>query len=114
MVPKPEWTFTSADLYSASEAVDTLDFPAISFQLRPKATDRFGEFTGAHVKEQMAIVFDDEIVSCATIIEKLPGQAQISGRFTEQQVKAMITVLRSGELPSKPALVSIEQVPARH
>jgi preprotein translocase subunit SecD len=111
-IPTPEWTITNKDLDSTTLSRDKLGYPAVSFQLKPNRVIAFGDFTGAHVHEPMAIVLNDEIVSFAIIGEKLPGQAQIYGHFTDQNVAGMLDCLRSGELPSRPVLVSVEQIAA--
>ncbi|MEO6710828.1 MAG: protein translocase subunit SecD, partial [Planctomycetota bacterium] len=111
-VPKEEWTFTGANLASVAKSQDGVGFPAVSFQMKPDKVGPFGDFTGSHVNEGMAIVLNDEVVSLATINEKLPGQAQISGRFTDSQVDSMVKVLRSGSLQIKPVLQQREDVGA--
>ncbi len=111
-VPKPEWTFTGKDLESVVKSQDKVGFPAVSFQMRPAAVQPFGDFTGSHIGEPMAIVLNDEIVSSANIGEKLPGQAQIYGHFTDRQVDSMVSVLRSGSLQIKPVLQQREDVGA--
>jgi protein-export membrane protein SecD/preprotein translocase SecF subunit len=111
-VPPPEWTFTGSHLMSVGKSQDTFGFPAVSFQMKAEKVGPFGDFTGSHVREPMVIVLNDEIVSYATINEKLPGQAQISGRFTDTQVDSMVKVLRSGSLQIKPILQQREDVGA--
>jgi protein-export membrane protein SecD/preprotein translocase SecF subunit len=111
-VPKEEWTFTGSSLASVTKSQDRMGFPAVSFQTKPEFIAPFGDFTGAHVDESMAIVLNDEVVSFANIGEKLPGQAQIYGRFTDQQVDSMVSVLRSGSLQIKPVLQQREDVGA--
>ena len=111
-VPKEEWTFTGSSLQSVTKSQDRLGFPAVSFQMKPEFIVPFGDFTGAHVDQNMAIVLNDEIVSLANIGEKLPGQAQIYGRFTDPQVDSMVSVLRSGSLQIKPVLQQREDVGA--
>ncbi len=111
-VLKAEWTFTGKDLASVTKSQDRVGFPAVSFQMRPEAVAGFGDMTYAHINEPMAIVLNDEIVSYANIGEKLPGQAQIYGRFTQTQVDGMVSVLRSGSLQIKPVLQQREDVGA--
>ncbi len=110
--PPVEWTFTGADMLRVYKTPDRVGFPAVSFELRPNKVDAFGNFTEKHVHGLMAITLNDEVASYATIDEKLPGQAQISGRFTDRYADALVTVLRSGSLKIKPELESREEIGA--
>src|SRR5262249_17827284 len=56
-----------------------------------------------------AIVVDGEIVTAPTVNSKLPGGGIIEGGaqgFTKKEVKELIVILRAGELPATPELVS--------
>ena len=102
-VPPEKWLFTGEDLASVQVSQDRSGYPAVSFETTPAARIPFGNFTGEHVDQPMAIVLNDEIVSMATINQALIGSAQIYGRFTQAQVDGMVRVLRSGSLKIKPS-----------
>jgi preprotein translocase subunit SecD len=68
--------------------------------------DRWLDFTGRHVAEQLAIVLDGTTQSAPTIQESIPdGVAQISGSFTEDQAVGLAAVIRYGALP-RPVVVT--------
>ncbi len=113
LIGKPEWTFGTKNLETVGKSMDRTGNPAMSFRLRAESIEPFGEFTGAHVNEPLVVALDEEVVSYAHIGERLPGEAQIYGRFADREVDEMVDRLRSGELPSKPVLVSSEHVAAR-
>ena len=58
---------------------------AISFVLKPDATDIFGEYTTTHTGQYLAIVLDKQVISAPVIKNPITdGQGQISGSFTQE------------------------------
>ena len=95
-----EWSFTGADA-TFQRTADEYGYPALSFDMSPSKRTAFGDFTGANVRRNLAIVLNSEIIMNAVIREKLPGQGQISGGaggFTPRYVESVLKVLRSGSL----------------
>ncbi len=72
----------------------------VFLELNDQGKDKFAKVTTAHVGEPIAIIYDGEIVSVATINEPLTeGKAQISGSFTAQEAKDLAATIRVGALP---------------
>lgn len=72
----------------------------ISFELKPDATDIFGEYTTSHQQQYLAIVLDKQVVSTPIIQSPITdGQGQISGSFTQETAQTLAVQLRSGALP---------------
>ncbi len=111
-VPPEKWVFTGEDLAAVQISQDRAGYPAVNFEMTPGARIPFGNFTGEHKDQLMAIVLNDEIVSLANIMDALIGSAIIQGRFTQSQVESMVRVLRSGSLKIKPELEAQERVGA--
>ncbi len=107
-----EERFTGADLSRVFPTQDEIGFPAVGFEVRPARRAEFGDFTGKNKNRHLAIILNDEIVSAPTIQEELPGEGIIRGQFNDQEVKDLITVLRSGSLKIKPELEYDERVGA--
>jgi len=111
----PEWTFTGADLANVSKTQDQVGYPAVGFEMSTQARVRFGDFTEHYVGKQVAIVLNDEIVTDPVIQSPLIGRSEITGGvkgFSDPEVDAMVTVLRSGSLKIKPVLENEEKVGA--
>lgn len=109
------WTFTGADLAMVGKSQDNVGYPAVAFEMGPSSRVRFGDFTRQYVGKQIAIILNDEVVTDPEIQSPLLGQSQISGGingFTDREVDAMVTVLRSGSLKIKPTLDHEEKVGA--
>ena len=74
-----------------------LDYPAIFFELTAERTDPFGDFTGKFVKRRLGIALDSELRSAPVLNSKLAGNAIIEGKFTDAEVKDLVTRLRSND-----------------
>jgi SecD/SecF fusion protein len=113
----PDWRFIGSDLLSGatSPSSDSFGYPAVAFAMKDGRRSAFGDFTGAHIDELMAIVINDEIATMPNIEGQLPGGGIITGGvggFTPQEVTSLVTVLRSGSLRIKPELEHQERVGA--
>ncbi len=107
-----EETFTGSALSRVYYTQDEFGLPAVGFEIRPERRSQFGSFTGAHEKQQMAIVLNGAVRSAPELEEKLTSGGRISGRFSDEEVSELVTVLRSGSLAIKPRLEDDERVSA--
>ena len=85
----------------------------ISFTLKPDATTAFGDYTGSHVGQTLAIILDKKVISAPTInakIDKCSGY--IEGNFTTDSANALAIQLRYGSLPIPVKVVESETVGA--
>ena len=114
--PKDEWNFTGDDLKTVHKSQDSLGLPAVGLQMATEKEFKFSDFTGENKGKSMAIVLNDEIVSLATIKNRLPGAFIIEGGsegFTQAEVDQMVKVLKSGSLIMKPEIENSERVGAK-
>lgn len=75
--------------------------PYVSISFNRQGGRKFGELTGSHVGERMAIVLDNNVYSAPVIREKIDGgRAQISGSFTTEEAHDLAIILRAGALPA--------------
>ncbi len=108
----PKWRFTGADVDRFFYTTDKWGKPAVGFQMKTHARTAFGDFTGAHIDEPMAIVINDEIATMPNIDARLPGEGIITGDFSIQEANDLVVILRSGSLPLKPHFEGQETVGA--
>jgi SecD/SecF fusion protein len=108
----PEDTFTGRDLARVFPTSGNLAWPAVGFEMRAERVGDFADFTERNVKRSMAILLNDEIRSAPTINSKLVGSSIIEGKFKDEEVKNLVTILRSGSLRLKPELDHTERVGA--
>ena len=110
LVPTEDWTFRGGDLGKVFPTTDGLGYPAVGFETRPNRVADFTEFTGENIGRQMAIVLNNEIRTAPSLDERLAGRGIIRGGFTSQEVRDLVTVLRTGSLKIKPILEAEEVV----
>lgn len=73
----------------------------INFSLTPGGAKRFGEWTGQHVNDHLAIVLNNEVKSAPRIESQISDRGQITGSFTKRAAEDLALVLRSGALPAR-------------
>lgn len=103
---EPEGIVGGEHLSSVGQTLGDNYKPAVSFGFDPEGARLFGRLTGAHVGELLAIVLDEDIMEIATIKSRIEDRGQLTGDFTSEDVRAIVTILRGGSLPTKPKLIS--------
>jgi preprotein translocase subunit SecD len=90
------------DLRDAKPSRDQYNKPEVAFYLSAEGGRRFSQFTGSHVGDYLAIVLDGKVQQdgVAVIKDQIGDSGVIEGSFTDQQVKDLAMVLRSGALPA--------------
>ncbi len=104
--------FRGEDLARVYYQYDDEGRPAVGFEIRNSRIGDFADFTGKNLNRQMAILLNEEIKTSPNLEGKITGQGIIKGHFTPEEVKNLVTVLRSGSLKLKPTLESDERVGA--
>lgn len=80
--------------------------PYVSLEFNSEGAKKFAKITEENVGKRLAIVLDGKVQSAPVIREPIPsGQAQITGRFTQEEARDLAIVLRS----PLPAPVYIEE-----
>ena len=94
---------TGLDMRDASAASSQYGGSAyeIDFSLTPEGAKRFGDATGRHVGDQLAIVLNNEVKSAPRINSQITDRGQITGSFTKRSAEDLALVLRSGALPAR-------------
>lgn len=105
---------TGADLKPTCKLVyDQVGRPQVSFEFNADGARRFGDFTRKHVKEILAIVLDNRIISAPRINEPiLGGKGVIEGNFTAKEAAELATLLNSGALPVPLEIIQTTKVGA--
>ena len=75
--------------------------PYVSLKFNSKGAKEFAKITEENVNRQLAIVLDGKIHSAPVIREPIPnGEAQITGKFSFEEVSDLAIILRVGALPA--------------
>lgn len=77
----------------------TTNAPQIGLQFSEEGQRLFSEITGRNVGKQVAIFLDDQVLSAPTVQQQIDsGDAVITGQFTIEQVKQLVSLLNAGAL----------------
>ncbi len=106
-------------LGSVSKSFDESMRPCVNFRMNRQGARLFGLLTETNLPDDqsgsashLAIIMDDEVLSAPSIRSKISGQGEITGDFTEQEVKELVSVLKAGRLPAvlRPEPISINNI----
>ena len=87
--------------------------PEVSLEFNSEGAEMFAEITGRNVGKPVAIFLDGYPISVPTVNSKITGgSASISGQFSIEEAKLLVTRLNSGALPVPIELVSQKTVEA--
>lgn len=80
------------------EGVEKTDY-GVSIKFSDKGTEEFAKLTGEHIGEQLAIVFDEKLVSAPNLKEEITGgECWISGSFTDEAARQLAAILCTDRL----------------
>jgi protein-export membrane protein SecD len=75
--------------------------PVVSFKFDTVGGRKFAEVTKNHVKDELAIVLDNQVISAPTIQGAITGgSGVITGNFSSETANELAMLLRSGALPA--------------
>jgi preprotein translocase subunit SecD len=103
---------TGKDLKTARRGVDHNGAAAVNFFLTSDGAKLFGDATGKHVGEKLAIILDNRVSSAPVINSKIDAEGIIEGHFTVQQAEDLSLLLRSGALPASLQILRDQSVGA--
>lgn len=85
----------------ARPTIDTKGLQAISIKMNSLGTKLWSKITGENVGKTMVTTLDNKVLIAANISCKISnGETLVSGNFTEEEVKNISRVLKSGALPT--------------
>lgn len=100
-----ETGLTGAQLRKASIIFDTSNAvsakqPQIQLQFNTEGTQKFKEITSQNIDKRLAIYLDKDIIVAPTVKTAInDGIAVITGQFTIEEAKSLVTQLNAGALP---------------
>lgn len=115
--PYPDTVFktvmTGDKLKDAQISLDQYGKPQIAFELKGDGPKTFGDYTGAHIGNILAIVLDNVVLSAPRINSAIPeGQGVIEGQFTQAEAESLAVQMRYGALPVALEVVSRDTIGA--
>ena len=112
-----EWIstgLTGKHLKSASVDFErTTNTPQINLEFNKEGTDLFAEITGRNIGQPVAIFLDEEILQQPIVQAKITGgNAVITGEYTIEQIKQIVSLLNAGALDVPISLIEQRTVGA--
>ncbi|QEF97714.1 bifunctional preprotein translocase subunit SecD/SecF [Stieleria maiorica] len=105
MIIDPDIDVKGEDLAFASTTFDEQGAPAVAFNLTDSGSGKFRVLTTENAPQgtrqrQLGIVMDDRLLSAPNILQPISKQGRITGNFTTEEVKALVDILKAGQLPA--------------
>jgi SecD/SecF fusion protein len=104
MAYDPDNDVRGSDLAYAREGMDEGGGWSIEFAMKGEGEWKMGTLTGenspsGNITRKLGIVWDNKLVSAPDIRSTIRDRGQITGRFTQREVKDKVELLRSGSMP---------------
>ena len=97
---KKRWSMSGKNISEAYPSVDQYGKRQIILRFNNKGAKHFAKLTSDNVGRQLAIVLDNKLYSAPVINTAITGgSAEITGRFSQEECKAISDALVSGSLP---------------
>lgn len=104
---------TGEVLTDARPSTDPVDGNVVQFTLNNEGARRFKSETGKHVKDNMAIVLDQRVITAPVLQSAIGRNGQITlGGGTLQAAQDLALVLRAGALPVPLKVAEVRQIGA--
>ncbi len=100
---------TGDDLRDA-EVVSQTFAPEVALYLKPDAAEKFARATSLYLKEHIAIVLDNRIISAPVVQAANLREPVIQGNFTLKEATRLRDLLRAGALPVSLQVETINRV----
>jgi len=89
---------TGDDLRDAEVVSQTYN-PEVALYLKPEAAEKFAKATSLYLKEHIAIVLDERVISAPVVQSANLREPVIQGNFTLKEATRLRDLLRAGSLP---------------
>src|SRR5258705_9607680 len=75
--------------------------PVVAFQFDHAGGVLFGDLSGSHIGQPLAIILDEKIISAPNLISRIEGSGIITGQRTDAELKYLVRTLNAGSLPAR-------------
>lgn len=102
-----KWDLTGAHLQSVSPGADPAGNPCLYGTLTSLGTQRMQALSGENLPQdsgevrRLGILLDNQLLTAPTIQSRIGSRFQITGNFSDWDVRLLMAVLSSGQLPVK-------------
>ena len=96
---KPAFSSKDLDLSKISLSNDQTGRPQLNFEMKGDAIASFGTFTKNNMGHYLTLTLDRIVIFSSVIVSAINGPAVITGNFNQQQMTALVSVLKYPPLP---------------
>lgn len=101
--PREDMNVEGKDLAGIMQDIDQRGRPSVNFSIRGSAVSKMRKLTTKYLpngqeRSFLGIVIDDQLSSAPTIESTISSNGQITGNFTEKEIKDLIITLQSGKI----------------
>ncbi|MBK8976422.1 MAG: protein translocase subunit SecD [Planctomycetes bacterium] len=100
------------DVSAIRATLDDQGRPAIAYRMREDKLDAYADWSDEFTGQSSAIILNGEVDSAPRFINRIYGNAQITGDFTKREVDSLVQTLRTGALQVRPKLQSRDVIGA--
>ena len=93
---KPRWAMESARRFQEPDG-ETV----VAFTLDRAGGSQFHDFTATNINRPLAAILDRKIISVANIQSAIGTDGTITGDYTEDELRYLVTTLNAGSLPAQ-------------
>jgi SecD/SecF fusion protein len=97
----------TGELLTRSTPGESKGKPCVNFTFNAEGAQKFSRLTSSHLEDpdlhffyDLGIILDGKIQTAPRIITTIYGSGEITGDFTNEQVKELVDVLNAGALPA--------------
>jgi SecD/SecF fusion protein len=73
----------------------------VGFEFDAQGSTLFGDLSGSHIGQPLAIILDEKIISAPNLISRIEGRGIITGNRTDAELKYLVRTLNAGSLPAR-------------
>jgi SecD/SecF fusion protein len=100
----------SGDDLRDAEVISQTFSPEVALYLKPDATEKFARATSLYLKEHIAIVLDNRIISAPVVEAANLREPVIRGNFTLREATRLRDLLRAGALPVSLSVETVNRI----
>jgi preprotein translocase subunit SecD len=105
-------TGKNLDSRAVSVGFDERNRAEILFGWDPEGAKIFGDYTESHINQYLAIVLDKTVLSAPRINSRIDSSGRITGSFSLQEARDIVTKLKYGALPIPMKVVQQREIGA--
>ena len=95
-------TISMGDIEDASYLTNSMGLPSIGLKMNKAGTEAWAQLTLNNIGRPIALTLNDYVYSTPTVVSEITGGAsEISGNFNKEEAQDIVSMIKSGPLPTR-------------